>query len=85
MINKKLLPKFNETIEIENLKIPQNCFVDMNKHLLARMRINGYGEIQVNYKNELVSGAEGLILAIEQGEKTINIIRLEPISLKLKK
>jgi hypothetical protein len=85
MINKKLLPKFNENIEIENLKIPQNCIVDMNKHLLARMRINGYGEIQVNHKNELVSGAEGLILAIEKGEKTINIIRLEPISLKLKK
>jgi hypothetical protein len=82
MRNKELIPKFNEIIEIESIVIPKNSIVDLNTLLMARMRIKGFGQVQINEKNELVSGVEGLLLAIERGEKVIKILRTEPISLK---
>ena len=85
MYNENLIPKYNDTILIESIILPKNKLVELNNLLMARLRVSGYGEIIVNQKNELVSGAEGLLLAIEKGEKVINVLRTEPISLKPRK
>jgi hypothetical protein len=85
MYNNNLLPDYDETILIDCIHYSEKCIVDLNKQLLARLRISGYGEIVINSKNELVSGAEGLILAIESGQKEVNVKRVGPISLKNRK
>jgi hypothetical protein len=84
MNNKDLIPEHNETIQIEQIMIPQNSVADMNILLLTRLRVRGYGKIVINHKNELISGLEGIILSIERGESEVKVVRNSPISLKLK-
>jgi hypothetical protein len=85
MYNENLIPKHDETIQIDKIELPENCVVDMHKQLLARLRVKGYGEILINQKNQLDSGAEGLILAIEKGEKEVKVKRLDRFSFKIQR
>lgn len=82
MYNKSLIPENNETISIQEIVIPQNTDIDLFKLQMARFRIKGSGEIMINHKNQLVSGAEGLILAIGTGQTEVRVIRLKRVSLK---
>ncbi len=85
MYNKDLEPEYDEIIEISKIIIPMGTYVDMNRHLCARLRIRGYGEIIINEKNQLVCGLEGIILAIESGQKEVKIKRNKNVSLKMKR
>lgn len=85
MYNENLIPEYNETISIDCIILPESCIVDLNKQLLARLRVRGYGMIVINNKNELISGEEGLILALEKGQKEVKVKRVGPISLKFSK
>jgi len=82
MYNETLIPKHNESISIQEIMIPKNTDVDLFKLQMARLRIKGSGEIVINQKNLLVSGAEGLILAIQKGQTEVPVIRLKHVSLK---
>lgn len=82
MINESLLPEFNEIISIHDIIVPEDTQIDMAKLQATRMRVKGIGEIVINHKNQLVSGAEALILAIGTGQTEVRVIRLNRVTLK---
>jgi hypothetical protein len=82
MYNENLIPEYNEIVSIHDIIVPEYTQVDTTKLQAARLRIKGLGEIVINHKNQLVSGAEGLILAIGTGQTEVQVIRLKRVSLK---
>jgi hypothetical protein len=82
MINESLLPEFNENVSIQDIIVPEDTQIDMVKLQATRMRVKGIGEIVINHKNQLVSGAEALILAIGTGQTEVRVIRLNRVTLK---
>lgn len=82
MYNENLIPEYNETVSIHDIIVPDNTQIDTTKLQAARFRIKGFGEIVINHKNQLVSGAESLILAIGTGQTKVRVIRLNRVSLK---
>ena len=82
MYNENLIPEYNEIVSIHDIIVPEHTQVDTTKLQAARFRIEGSGEIVINHKNQLVSGAEGLILAIGTGQTEVQVIRLKRVSLK---
>lgn len=85
MINESLLPEFNEIVSIHDIIVPEDTHIDTVKLQATRMRVEGLGEIVINQKNQLVSGAEALILAIGTGQTEVRVIRLNRVSLKSNK
>ena len=83
MYNKNLIPEHNEIVSIHDIIVPKDTQIDMAKIQAARFRIKGSGEIVINHKNQLISGAESLILAIGTGQTEVRVIRLNRVSLKL--
>jgi len=82
MYKENLIPEYNEIVSIHDIIVPEYTQVDTTKLQAARFRIKGSGEIVINHKNKLVSGAEGLILAIGTGQTEVQVIRLKRVSLK---
>ena len=82
MINESLLPEFNENVSIQDIIVPEDTQIDMEKLQATRMRVKVIGEIVINHKNQLVSGAEALILAIGTGQTEVRVIRLNRVTLK---
>jgi|Wag4MinimDraft_19_1082662.scaffolds.fasta_scaffold07335_2 hypothetical protein len=83
MYNQNLLPEYNEIVSIHDIIVPEYTQVDTTKLQAARFRIEGSGEIVINQKNQLISGAEALILAIGTGQTEVRVIRLNRVSLKV--
>ena len=83
MYNENLIPEHNEIVSIHDIIVPKNTVIDLFKLQMARFRIKGSGEIVINHKNQLVSGSEGLILAIGRGQTEVRVIRLKRVSLKV--
>jgi len=82
MYNENLIPEYNEIVSIHDIIVPEYTQVDTTKLQAARLRIEGSGEIVINHKNQLISGAEGLILAVGTGQTEVRVIRLKRVSLK---
>lgn len=82
MYNKNLIPEHNEIVSIHDIIVPKDTQIDTAKLQAARLRIKGSGEIVINHKNQLISGAESLILAIGTGQTEVRVIRLNRVSLK---
>jgi hypothetical protein len=82
MYNKDLEPEYNEIIEISKIILPEEFETNLKKLLLARLRIRGFGVVMIDNKNQLISGEEGILLALERGQTTIKVLRREPIILR---
>jgi hypothetical protein len=82
MYNENLIPEHNEIVSIHDIIVPKDTQIDTAKLQAARLRIKGSGEIVINHKNQLISGAESLILAIGTGQTEVRVIRLNRVSLK---
>ena len=82
MYNKSLIPEHNEIVSIHDIIVPEDTQIDTAKLQAARLRIQGSGEIVINHKNQLISGAEALILAVGTGQTEVRVIRLKRVSLK---
>ncbi len=82
MYNKDLEPEYNEIIEISKIILPEEFETNLEKLLLARLRIRGFGVVMIDNKNQLISGEEGILLALERGQTTIKVVRRERIILR---
>ncbi len=82
MYNKDLEPEYNEIIEISKIILPEEFETNLKKLLLARLRIRGFGVVMIDNKNQLISGEEGILLALERGQTTIKVLRREPMTLR---
>jgi hypothetical protein len=82
MYNENLIPEFNEIVSIHDIIVPEDTQIDTAKLQATRMRVKGLGEIVINHKNQLVSGAEALVLAIGRGQTEVRVVRLNRVTLK---
>jgi hypothetical protein len=82
MYNKDLEPEYNEIIEISKIILPDEFEINLENLLAARLRMPGFGVIMIDNKNQLISGEEGILLALERGQTTIKVLRREPIILR---
>jgi|LauGreDrversion4_2_1035121.scaffolds.fasta_scaffold76042_2 hypothetical protein len=82
MYNKDLEPEYNEIIEISKIILTEELEINLENLLLARLRMPGFGVVMIDNKNQLISGEEGILLALERGQTTIKVLRREPMTLR---
>ena len=74
---------FDEIMKISDIELPSDKLIDVNLINCALRREFVMGMVvTVNEKNQLISGLEWLILAIQRGHSEIKIKRKGPLTIK---
>ncbi len=83
MYNENYPAEYDDIIPIEEIKFSGDEIIEVGRITAARRRENTMGiVVTLNHKNELVSGYEWLLLAVQNGHESIKIKRNGPITLK---
>jgi hypothetical protein len=83
MYNENYPAEYDEIVPIEVIKFSSEKIIEVSRVLAARRREYTMGiVVNLNHKNELVSGYEWLLLAVQNGQESIKVKRSGPITLK---